>query len=661
MSQTDVSVLSLRRPLLFLTVLIGLSACAGTSPWTSPLPPILGGDTPPARSESPAQDATEAKARARKEEHGSDFYLNAAEQAEGNDRKALLLRAAEASYHEGKDRQALQILDDLQVERLPESQRRRATLLLAELGQFADRPLTLLSRLPAPERQVPEDIAQRIWAARANAHLALGQTLDAIHALVRQEQLIHSAQARRTHREHIWRTLRSAPPMADNPQEIASYDRETRGWVELANVMLDLWLGPDELRNAISQWERNYPGHPANQTILSKELKEGERMQANAPSPLRAYVPDTSFDSIALLLPLSGPYASAATAVRDGFMTAYYRRTGGLNKTEDHPQVLVFDTGAADNSIERVTEQAILAGADILVGPLEKDNVARLAQSMETPVPILALNYLENSSAHIPGFYQFGLSPEDEAAQVAERALADGRLNALAIVPKNDWGQRTLQAFQQSLQSKGGQLLDYAFFDPEGVDFREPITRLLRYGGKDQPIRSDMDYIFLAAQPQQARLIRPQLRFYRASRVPVYATSHIYSGSRNERLDQDLNGIRFGDMPWILDQNADLQQARDMAAKLWPSSYAQLPRLYALGFDAYALATQIAKNNLRAGFGYPAASGVLTLQGGGRISRGLVWAHFSDGRPRLLADKPPSEEPEESEEEGYLPEELLNR
>ncbi len=61
--------------------------------------------------------------------------------------------------------------------------------------------------------------------------------------------------------------------------------------------------------------------------------------------------------------------------------------------------------------------------------------------------------------------------------------------------------------------------------------------------------------IFMLATPRQARLINPQLSFYRASRLPVYATSQVYTGYPDSSLDTDLNNVAFCDMPWILDSN----------------------------------------------------------------------------------------------------------
>lgn len=640
-----------RRPLLFLTLLLGLSACAGTSSVGTLFPPVSSSEVEAAQPvEKPRSDASEEKKHA----ENVEFYLDAADQAQGKEREALRLQAAEAAYFSRQEERSLEILSDLDTLKLSLSQQRRVVLLLAELGQFADRPLTLLSKLPAPTRGIPEDIAARILAVRSHAQLTLGQTLDAVSSMVAQEAFIRQPTVLREHRDNIWRTLRSAPPMINQAAELPNHNRQTRGWVELANVMLDLWLGPDELDRAIENWERSYPNHPAHQTVFFKEFKQ----PAPAPQPLQRTYPGYTADPalrmpgqagvIALLLPLTGNYSAPAAAVRDGFMTAYYRRP------EPRPEIVVYDSSAPGSNINQLAQQAALAGANIIVGPLQKNNVSQLAQSQETGIPVLALNYLEQPSYNNGYFFQFGLSPEDEAAQVAERAMDDGRLNALAFVPNTNWGRRTLRAFQDRLISRGGQLLDFAFYDPSQTDFREPLTRVLKYKRKTDKepasIREDMDYIFLAAQPKHARLIRPQLRFYRASRVPVYATSHVYAGRTDAQKDQDLNGIRFGDMPWILDRSSELRDVRKTAAKLWPETYARLPRLYALGYDAYALSSQIMKNNLRPGLGYPAASGVLTLEDSGKISRGLVWAHFTNGQAKLIGSDASSKAQLQSEE-----------
>src|SRR6185312_16266324 len=78
------------------------------------------------------------------------------------------------------------------------------------------------------------------------------------------------------------------------------------------------------------------------------------------------------------------------------------------------------------------------------------------------------------------GFYQFALSPEDEARQVARRILADHRMRGVAIVPEGDWGTRVLTAFRQELEAGGGVLVDEVALDSTRNDWGQEIRQVLR-------------------------------------------------------------------------------------------------------------------------------------------------------------------------------------
>lgn len=74
---------------------------------------------------------------------------------------------------------------------------------------------------------------------------------------------------------------------------------------------------------------------------------------------------------------------------------------------------------------------------------------------------MLALKVVENKPGAVgarPGFYQFGLTPEDEASQVARRAYSEGG-RALIIAPNSAWGARLSGAYNKAWQDLGGSVL----------------------------------------------------------------------------------------------------------------------------------------------------------------------------------------------------------
>jgi uncharacterized protein len=158
---------------------------------------------------------------------------------------------------------------------------------------------------------------------------------------------------------------------------------------------------------------------------------------------------------IALLLPLHGTLANAGNAIRDGFMTAYYQE---VKMQPLKPVIQVYDSSETNN-IHSLYREAIADGADIVVGPLAKNNVIALFQHTTMRVPTIALNYLDNNYSSRENFYQFGLSPEDEARQVAEKAKSAGYHHAFIIAPDTPSGRRATTAFKQQWQENGGQVI----------------------------------------------------------------------------------------------------------------------------------------------------------------------------------------------------------
>ena len=232
---------------------------------------------------------------------------------------------------------------------------------------------------------------------------------------------------------------------------------------------------------------------------------------------------------------------------------------------ESRPQVQVYDTGVM--SVDQALRTAHTEGADFVVGPLTRQEVD-IAAASDPGVPMLALNFLSTGRAAPSGMNQFALSPEEEARELARRMLAAGQKRGVALSPTGDWGTRVLAAFKQELLAGGGTLLAQSVYLPSEHDFETPIRTVL---GTDQSYarrlrlqavlgqkfefeprgRADIDFIFMAAQSAQARLLRPQLRFQYAGDVPVYATSDAYAPEGGV-ANQDLDGLIVPAMPWLV-------------------------------------------------------------------------------------------------------------
>ena len=403
------------------------------------------------------------------------------------------------------------------------------------------------------------------------------------------------------------------------------------GWLALA-----MGAGPNlhdaaALATAIETWRATHSQHPANVSFVESLFELSESLAA-APR------------HIALLLPFTGPYAGAAEAIRDGFVSGWYADAA----TTSRPSVSIYDATTAN--VDAAYETAVQNGADFIVGPLEKPAVEALAARAELPVRTMALNVAESASG-AAGFFQFGLTPEAEAAAVARKAWADGHTRAIAMTPETAWGQRVGDAFAREWERLGGDLLNRVAFGGEettysravktalNVDLSEARASALRQAlGRaivfEPRRREDVEAIFIGGFPVSARQLLPQFRYFRAETVPMYATSHAYTGRVNAGADRDLNGLRFGDMPWLLGLSDTATRA--VYQRNWPDSAPGSARLFAFGLDAYRLLPYLARMRHQPGLRIPGTTGTLGMDSDGRVSRELAWARFADGVPQLI-------------------------
>jgi outer membrane PBP1 activator LpoA protein len=316
---------------------------------------------------------------------------------------------------------------------------------------------------------------------------------------------------------------------------------------------------------------------------------------------------------IAVLLPLkSSALARPAEAVRRGVWEAHRVHSGnGL-------PLLVHATGDDPFDIVQAYEQAVQAGARLVIGPLTRSAVTALAGSNLVSVPTLALNAPETDAPLPQSLYVFGLQVENEARQLAQLAAEHGRRRALVISAESALSKRLSQGFTEEWTRRGNKIAEeFAFTTDPGE-----LGKL-----RDTLALGAADMVFLALDAKQAKLIRS----YLGLSMPIYATSLVHTGS-DPLARLELNGVYFTDMPWLLapDHPAVLSYARPDPAGM------EFQRFYALGIDAYRIAQELAREpgELR----LDGVTGHITLDRDHRLVREPIPAQFQQGETKVLAD-----------------------
>jgi outer membrane PBP1 activator LpoA protein len=491
-------------------------------------------------------------------------------------------------------------------------------LVAAEIA-FAEndgaRAIHELDQIPVP---TSADLAQNYWWIRGRSAFLTGHPLEGARALVERERWLSDPNSLRANRTELFNRIRTAAERGQSLKPPPKTDPIVAGWLELGPVAVELARDPMRAAASLASWRRLYPQHPANDGVLA--LASTQIATA------------TEFpNQIALLLPLSGRAEAVGIAVRDGFIAAYLEQDPAAR-----PRLKIYDVAA--ESVASAYAHAISEGAGFVVGPLTKEDVAAVLPLSGGRTPVLALNFLGDSMATPRLFYQFALSPEDEARLVAQRVVTDGRQNGVVIVPANEWGSRVGAAFADELSHRGGAVLDSQRYDPSQVDFSDVIKQVLQvHGVKGEPFthRADAAFVFVAAGSAGiARQILPQLKFNYAGDVPVYSTSDSFEP--DPAANTDLDGMLFPDMPWMVANDPVTTQIRDGVRAAWPARTARRDRLYAFGFDAYRLVPALRSKSPAGAGEISGVTGRLHLDEHDRIHRDLDWAQIRNGIPNGL-------------------------
>ena len=305
---------------------------------------------------------------------------------------------------------------------------------------------------------------------------------------------------------------------------------------------------------------------------------------------------------VALLLPLTGGQAAAATAVRDGFLTGYY------GEGRRRPEVRFYDSASGANA---AYARAVADGNDFVVGPLAREEVDAVFANDTPPVPLLALN--RGSRMPPAGNASFSLSPEDEGISLAQYLVDRGARRVLIASGGEDAQRRSAGAAKAQLERRG-------------VQATEEMTGA-----------QGVDAVLLAMKAPQARALLARLAAAGVVAATRVATAQITSGTGKAGEDAALDGIVFPTEAWAARNVAGLP-AQARAAERLGTAKGPAARLFAFGFDAWLLTAYLERLALSANADIAGATGQLSLDGFGNVLRRPSWSRFAGGVPVPLDD-----------------------
>lgn len=269
-------------------------------------------------------------------------------------------------------------------------------------------------------------------------------------------------------------------------------------------------------------------------------------------------------DQIAVLLPLSGRFASAVgEPAKLGILTALKDR-GSKSK------VTFYDTNKTN--ISQIVATVSANGTKLVIGPILKPEVNAM-NAAGIKIPSITLNAPEGNRP-VNQWY-FDLGPNYEGAIAASKIYADGYKSPVVIGLSSDKSsQRSVNSFMNTFGKVNNNAVVCNYSNPANVG--SEIAKC-PFGSADSA--------YVSASVIDAVQIKAAI----PSNIAVYLTDKSYMGVNNSSQELALKGAILGDMPWVLTDSS----LKESFMKSMPKANSQVQRIFAASYDAVNFAFNI--------------------------------------------------------------------
>ncbi|NVK75350.1 MAG: penicillin-binding protein activator [Oceanospirillaceae bacterium] len=378
------------------------------------------------------------------------------------------------------------------------------------------------------------------------------------------------------------------------------------GWLTISSILRNQTLSIEQQLKMFKKWQAENPSHPAAITP-PQDFKIMASVEQMAPK------------KIVLMLPMTGKLERASQAIIDGFFATFY------NQKEARPQVNIVNVDNYKN-IEQALAAANEQQPDVIIGPLQKNNVAQISR-LDLPYPVIALNQLD-INLHPKNLYHFSLSPEDEIHELIAFAKQEGATRAAILSTQDTWALKQSDEFRAQATKENVKITSNQSYSgtPKGrqgaiqklllVNESHARKRLVEQwtGSQVEGLarsREDLDYVYYVGKLNDAKQIRPLLDFYFADKIPMLASSTLNdSAPEKSTKPEDIERILFTELPALTPNNSSLDVLPKQSSNI-------LRRLQALGADSYLLANKYQLFALLPTTKISANTGIITMDENG--------------------------------------------
>ena len=238
--------------------------------------------------------------------------------------------------------------------------------------------------------------------------------------------------------------------------------------------------------------DKEYP-----QTLKTDHAPVQSNLKSMQKQPLTKPSRQQEKQKIALLLPLSGPYADLGQDLQKAAEMSFFHQIERQQPTLEDPnegfELLIEDTQGTAEGAKQAARHVLAQGAKVILGPVfayEVRSVLGEARSRHVPV----LSFSSDKTVAGRDSYIFGFSPEEQIHAVLDFAYSRGLEKMAILSPATDYGRLVHEAAQKWSQVQGRPFVVSLIYQGQGENLETEITALkekridavlLSVGGQD--------------------------------------------------------------------------------------------------------------------------------------------------------------------------------
>jgi branched-chain amino acid transport system substrate-binding protein len=184
---------------------------------------------------------------------------------------------------------------------------------------------------------------------------------------------------------------------------------------------------------------------------------------------------------VGLLVPLSGASAPVGTALLNAAQMALF------DVADDRFVLQAYDTKGTPEGAAAASNMALSHGVQLILGPLFSAEAKAIAPQANA-AGVNVVTFSTDPAIAGPRVFVMGFLVQEQVRQIVNYARNEGHKRFAVLAPDSAYGQSVVEAFQQMVPARGGEIAHVAFYQADGKNLSDVVKRLGAYDERQQAL-----------------------------------------------------------------------------------------------------------------------------------------------------------------------------